>query len=84
MNADYIFPFSELWLSAEWGSARVSLGATEVNGAVIRDKHGFLLQVEGTSPNGQPATLKLAGRYFWMWGHLYVARVLRSVIRVQS
>lgn len=68
------------------------------NGAAIRDKHGFLLQAEGTSPDGQPATLKLAGRYFWMWGHLYVAKVLgslqtesarillvlRSVIRVQN
>ncbi len=49
------------------------------NGAIIRDKHGFLLQAEGTSPDGQPATLKLAGRYFWMWGRLYVARVLGSL-----
>ena len=68
----------------------------EGKGAVIRDKHGFLLQAQGTSPDGQTATLKLAGRYFWMWGHLYAARllgslqtenaktllVLRSVIRV--
>jgi hypothetical protein len=69
---------------------------TEGNGAVIRDKHGFLLQAQGTSVDGQSVTLKLAGRYFWMWGRLYVARVfgslqtesaktsivLRSVIRV--
>lgn len=69
---------------------------TEGNGAVIRDKHGFLLKTQGTSPDGQPVTLKLAGRYFWMWGRLYVARLvgslqtesaktlllLRSVIRV--
>jgi hypothetical protein len=69
---------------------------TEGNGAVIRDKHGFLLQAQGTNPDGQSVTLKLAGRYFWMWGRLYVARVfgslqtesaktplvLRSVIRV--
>lgn len=66
------------------------------NGAVIRDKRGFLLQAQGTSPDGQYVTLKLAGRYFWMWGRLYVARLvgslqtesaktsllLRSVIRV--
>ena len=66
------------------------------NGAVIRDKHGFLLQAQGTRPDGQSVTLKLAGRYFWMWGRLYVARLvgslqtesaktsllLRSVIRV--
>jgi hypothetical protein len=69
---------------------------TEGNGAVIRDKHGFLLKAQGTSPDGQSVTLKLAGRYFWMWGRLYVARLvgslqtesvktallLRSVIRV--
>jgi hypothetical protein len=69
---------------------------TEGNGAVIRDKHGFLLQAQGTSPEGQSVTLKLAGRYFWMWGRLHVARLvgslqtessktsllLRSVIRV--
>ncbi|TRO47230.1 hypothetical protein E2P60_03595 [Candidatus Bathyarchaeota archaeon] len=65
-------------------------------GAVIRDKHGFLLKAQGTSPDGQSATLKMAGRYFWMWGRLYLARLvgslqiegikipllLRSVIRV--
>ena len=51
----------------------------EGNGAVIRDKHGFLLQAQGTSPDGQPVTLKLAGRYFWMRGRLYVARLLGSL-----
>jgi hypothetical protein len=69
---------------------------TEGHGAVIRDKHGFLLEAQGTSPDGEPTTLKLAGRYFWLRGRLYVARVLgalqtesaktllllRSVIRV--
>jgi hypothetical protein len=49
------------------------------NGAVIRDKHGFLLQAEGTNPEGQSVTLKLAGRYFWMWGRLHVARLLGSL-----
>jgi hypothetical protein len=71
---------------------------TEGHGAVIRDKHGFLLEAQGTSPDGEPTTLKLAGRYFWLRGHLYVARVLgslqtesaksllllRSLIRVQA
>jgi hypothetical protein len=82
-------------------SGTVRINGTEYvitggNGAVIRDKRGFLLKAEGTSPDGQSVTLKLAGRYFWMWGHLYIARllgslqtesantllVLRSVIRV--
>ena len=52
---------------------------TEGNGAVIRDKHGFLLQAQGTSSDGQSVTLKLAGRYFWMWGRLHVARLLGSL-----
>jgi len=82
-------------------SGTVKINETEYtitggNGAVIRDKHGFLLQAQGTSPDGQSVTLKLAGRYFWMWGRLHVARLvgslqtesaktsllLRSVIRV--
>jgi hypothetical protein len=82
-------------------SGRVEINEIEYTitggkGAVIRDKHGFLLQAQGTSLDGQSATLKLAGRYFWMWGRLYLARLvgslqtesikipllLRSVIRV--
>ena len=51
----------------------------EGNVAVIRDKHGFLLQATGTSPDGQPATFKLAGRYLWRWEHLHVARVAGSL-----
>ena len=82
-------------------SGRVKINKTEYTiiggkGVVIRDKHGFLLQAQGTSPDGQSVTLKLAGRYFWMWRRLYLARLvgslqtesikisllLRSVIRV--
>ncbi len=69
---------------------------TEGNGAVIREKHIFLLQAQGTNPDGESVTLKLAGRYFWMWGRVHVARIfgslqtensktnllLRSIIRV--
>lgn len=66
----------------EGGTVRIN-GAEYVitggNGAVIRDKHGFLLQAQGTSPDGQSVTLKLAGRYFWMWGRLYVARIVGSL-----
>jgi hypothetical protein len=49
------------------------------NGAVIRDKHGFVLEAQGTGPEGQAVTLKLAGRYFWMWGRVYVARIAGSL-----
>ncbi len=52
---------------------------TEGNGAVIREKHVFLLQAEGTSPDGEAVTLKLAGRFFWMWGRVHVARIFGSL-----
>jgi hypothetical protein len=52
---------------------------TQGKGAVIRDKHGFLLEAQGNDVGGQPVTLKLAGRYFWMWGRLHVARLLGSL-----
>ncbi|MFB3887914.1 MAG: hypothetical protein ACE14S_00355 [Candidatus Bathyarchaeia archaeon] len=45
------------------------------NGGVLRGRHLILLQAQGTGPDGQPVTLKLAGRYFWLGGHLYVARI---------
>ena len=45
------------------------------NGDVRTGRHIFLLQAQGTSPDGQAVTLKLEGRYFWMGGHLYVARI---------
>lgn len=51
----------------------------EGNGAVIREKRGFLLQARGTSPDGKSVTLKLAGRYFWMWGRMHVARIFGSL-----
>jgi hypothetical protein len=65
-------------------SGTVKINGTEYtitggNGGVIRNKHVILLQAQGTSPDGQPVTLKLAGRYFWMWGRLYVARLLGSL-----
>ena len=48
---------------------------TSGTGGVLRGRHLILLQAQGTGPDGQPVTLKLAGRYFWMGGHLYVARI---------
>ncbi len=44
-------------------------------GGVFRGRHLILLKAEGTGPDGQAITLKLAGRYFWMGGRLYVARI---------
>lgn len=45
------------------------------NGGVVRSRHLILLQAQGTGPNGQAVTLRLAGRYFWMGGHLFEARI---------
>lgn len=45
------------------------------NGGVLRGRHLILLQAQGTGLDGQAVTLKLVGRYFWMGGHLYVARI---------
>jgi hypothetical protein len=46
------------------------------NGAVLTRRRVILLQAQGTGPDGQAVTLKLAGRYFWMGGRLYVARIV--------
>ncbi len=45
------------------------------NGGVLRSRHLILLKAQGTGPDGQAVTFKLAGRYFWMGGRLYVARI---------
>ena len=47
----------------------------EGEGAVICYRRGFFLQAKGIDANGEEVTLKLVGRYFWMWGRVYVARL---------
>ena len=49
------------------------------NGGVAKSKHAILLQAQATGPNGQTVTLKLAGRYFWMGGQLFVVRMAGSL-----
>lgn len=65
-------------------------------GGVIRYRRGFLLEATGVDSEGEEVILKVAGRYFWLWGRVYVARLfgvletgdatytlfLRSAIRV--
>jgi hypothetical protein len=53
----------------------VTYTITSGNGGVLRGRHLVLLQAQGTGPDGQTVTLRLAGRYFWMGGHLFVARI---------
>lgn len=52
-------------------------------GLVIHNRHITLLNATGTDPQGQHVTLKLAFRYFWMWGRLYIARS-RGVLKVND
>ena len=53
----------------------VTYTMTSGNGVVRLGRSIFQLKAQGTSPDGQAATLLLQGRYFWLGGHLYVARV---------
>jgi hypothetical protein len=53
----------------------VSYAVTSGKGGVLTGRHIILLQAQGTGPEGQTVTLKLAGRYFWMGGNLYVVRI---------
>jgi len=53
----------------------ISYTMTSGNGVVRPGRHIFMLQAQGTSPDGQAVTLKLEGRYFWLGGQLYVARI---------
>jgi hypothetical protein len=53
----------------------VSYAITDGKGGVATGRHLILLQAHGTDSNGQTVTLKFEGRYFWMGGHLYVARI---------
>ena len=53
----------------------VTYTVTSGNGGVLTGRHAILLQAQGTSPDGQTVTFKLAGRYFWMGGNLYVVRI---------
>jgi hypothetical protein len=59
---------------------KVALG----NGGVLRGRHLILLQAQGTAPGGQAVTFKLAGRYFWMGGHLYVARIVARLLTLNG
>ncbi len=52
---------------------------TSGNGGVLRGRHEILLQAQGTGPDGKSVTLKLAGRYFWIGGHLFVVRMAGSL-----
>ena len=45
------------------------------NGTVLAGRRIVLIQASGIGQDGQTVTLKIEGMYFWMWGHLYAARI---------
>jgi len=50
-------------------------------GVVIKPRHIVVLHCQGTSPDGAQVLLRLRVRYFWMGGHLYVARV-KGILKI--
>jgi hypothetical protein len=47
----------------------ISFTFTNGNGEVLTGRHVILLKVQGTNPDGQAITLKLAGQYSWLSGN---------------
>ncbi len=58
----------------------VTYTITSGNGAVLRGRQLILLKAQGTGPGDETVTLKLAGRYFWIGGRLYVARIAARLL----
>lgn len=52
---------------------------TEGKGFVAYRKRIIAMQFNGTAPEGETFTVKLGGRYFWMWGRVHVARLAGSL-----
>jgi len=50
-------------------------------GIVLTDSQTVFAWCKGAGPNGETVTLKLAAKYLWMWGNLYVARI-SGIIRI--
>ncbi len=48
----------------------VSYTLTSGDGGVLTGRHIVLLRAQGTSPDGQAVTLKLAGQYSWLGGSI--------------
>jgi len=54
---------------------------SEGKGVVIKPRHVVILRCKGTTPDGEELLLRLRAKYFWMGGHLYVARI-KSALRI--
>lgn len=67
-------------------SGKVDINGTvytisEGEGVLIKARHTVVLRCQGTSPDGTEVLLKLRAEYFWMGGHLYVARV-KGILKI--
>ena len=49
---------------------------SEGKGFVAYHNRTIAMRFGATSPEGDAVTVKMAGRYFWMWGRLHVARLV--------
>jgi len=54
---------------------------SEGKGIVVKPRHIVMLRCQGTSSDGTEILLGLCVKYFWMGGHLYVARV-KGVLKI--
>lgn len=50
-------------------------------GIVLTKRQAVFAWCKGVGPNGETVTLKLAAKYLWMWGNLYVGRI-KGIIRI--
>ena len=62
----------------------VSYTFTGGNGGVLTGRHAVLLKAQGTDPNGQPVTLKLAGQYSYSWLARHVALKIAAKLQTQD
>lgn len=54
---------------------------SEGKGVVVKPRQIIVLHCKGISSDGTEVALNLHARYFWMGGHLYVARV-RGILKI--
>ncbi len=52
---------------------------SEGRGLVAYNNRTMAMRFNATGPDGEAVTVKLVGRYFWMWGRLHAARLLGNL-----
>jgi hypothetical protein len=57
----------------------VKYAIKEGRGLVAYHKSMLAMQLSGASPDGDTVTVKIGGRYFWLWGRLHAARLVGTL-----